>query len=150
MIENKIVEDIKASMKSGDKKKTETLRFLSSAIKSKKIDECVRDGELADDKVVSVIQKLVKQRQESIEQFKQGNRLDLVEKETAELKVLEGYLPAQMSEDEVRKIVDAALVKTGAKTRKEMGLVMREVMAAVAGRADGKIISKMVNEKLVN
>src|SRR5438105_1085517 len=102
-IKDRIAEDMKAAMKSGDKAKLGAVRMLHAAIRKKEIDDRV---DLDDAAVTKVIGSLVKQRQDSIEQFTTGNRMDLVEKETAELKLLQGYLPAQMSQDELIKIIE--------------------------------------------
>lgn len=146
MLEKELPEILKQSMKDGLKVKVSVLRMVLSEIKNKKIEEGLK--ELTDDKVISLIQKMARQHKESIEQFKSGDRSDLVKKEEDELAVLEEYLPEQLSEDEVKKIVSEVIEATGAASPADMGGVMREVMARVAGRADGKVISALVKEKL--
>jgi uncharacterized protein YqeY len=144
-IKERISEDMKGAMKSGDKAKLAAVRMLHAAIRKKEIDDRI---DLDDAAVTKVISSLVKQRQDSIEQFTAGNRMDLVEKETAELKLLQGYLPEQMSEAELIKIVEGAIQEAGAKTQKEMGAVMKVLMPKVAGKADGKLVNQLVRERL--
>jgi uncharacterized protein YqeY len=103
---------------------------------------------LEDNDVVAVIRKQVRERQDSIEQFQKGNRLDLAEKETKELEILKSYLPPEFSPEEIKKIIEEAISVTGAQDMKDMGKVMKEVTAKVAGQADGKLISDLVKERL--
>ena len=142
----KIMNEIKDAMRSKDSVKLNTLRFLQSAIKNREIE--LRPNPMTDDESMSVIKKLVKQRKESIEQYKAGNRQDLVDQETAELKILETYLPAQMSKEQVEKLVLDVISSMGAKTIKEMGPVMKEVLAKSGGAADNKLVSELVRSKL--
>lgn len=137
--------DLKESMKSGDKFRTETLRGLKSAIKYVEIDT---DGEMSDQDVEAVIAKQAKQRRDSIEEFKKGGREDLVEQEAAELAILETYLPEQMSEEEIRAMVETAIAELGVTDIKGMGQVMQRVMADLKGQADGKVVNKIVRECL--
>lgn len=146
-IKERISEDMKAAMKSGDKAKLAAVRMLHSAIRKKEIDDRT---DLDDAGAIKIISSLVKQRQDSIEQFKAGNRQDLVEKETAELKLLQAYLPEQMSQDELVKIVEAAIQEANAKSAKDMGAVMKVLLPKVAGKADGKLVNQLVREKLPN
>lgn len=144
-IKEKISEDTKNAMKSGDKNKVGALRMLHSAIRKKEIDDRI---DLDDTGVTKIIASLVKQRQDSIEQFKAGNRQDLVDKETAELILLQSYMPAQMPESELVKIIDSAIQEANAKTQKEMGAVMKILMPKVSGKADGKLVNQLVRERL--
>jgi len=137
--------DPKESMKSGDKFRTEVLRGLKSAIKYAEIEA---DGEMSDQDVEVVIAKQAKQRRDSIEEFKKGGREDLVEREAAELVILEAYLPEQMSEDEIRAIVESAIAELGVTDMKGMGQVMKRVMADLQGQADGKVVNQIVRECL--
>ena len=132
-------------MKSGDKERLSTVRMLMSAIKYKEVDA---HRELTDEETIAVISSLVKQRQDSIEQFTKGNRLDLVEKESKELEVLRTYLPPQLSEAEVRDIIKKAVAETGATGQKDMGKLMKVVMPQVKGKADGKMVNDIVKELL--
>lgn len=145
-IREKILADIKSAMVSKDTIKLNTLRFLQAAIKNKEIDS--RPNPITADDVMGVIKKLVKQRKESIEQFSAAGRMDLADQEKAELIVMEAYLPAQMTAEQVTQIVEAAIASTGAKTIKDMGTVMKDVMAKTAGAADGKMISEIIKSKL--
>lgn len=138
-------ETMKAAMKSGDKDLVSFTRNLHALIRKKEIDDKV---ELDDAGIQKIIQSAVKQRQDSIEQFKSGGRQDLVDKETAELKFLMGYMPQQMSEDEVRKIVDWAVTEAKATSAKDMGNVMKLLMPKVQGRADGKLVNQLVKERI--
>ena len=144
-IKERISVDMKDAMKSGDKAKLNAIRMLHAAVRKKEIDD---RADLDDAGVLKVISTLVKQRQDSIEQFKAGNRQDLVDKEEAELKLLQGYMPAQMSKDELVKIVEASIAEANAKTQKDMGAVMKVLMPKVAGKADGKLVNQLVRERL--
>lgn len=145
-IREKIVADMKEAMKSKDQLRLETIRFLQAAIKNKEIDS--RPNPITEDDVMGVIKRLVKQRKESIDQYQQAARQDLVDKESAELKVLEAYLPAQMGREELEKIVADIIAETKASSAKDMGVVMKAVIAKTAGSADGKMISEVVKSKL--
>lgn len=145
-IREKITADVKAAMLAKDSVKLNTLRFLQSAIKNKEIDS--RPTPITADDVMAVIKKLVKQRKESIEQFSAANRMDLADQEAAELKVLEAYMPTQMGQADVEKIVNDVIAAVGAKSVKDMGTVMKETQARTAGQADGKMISEIIKAKL--
>src|SRR5690242_2847702 len=151
------MDDLKAAMKSGDKVRLSVIRMVQSSLKNKEIDDRVKPADpndkrtqdqKDDESVLAVLKTLVKQRKDSIEQFTAGGRQDLVDQETAELKIIEGYLPQQMGRPEVEAIVAAAIQESGAKTAKEMGAVMKIVIAKTQGRADGKLISELVKAKL--
>lgn len=146
-LREKITADVKTAMLAKDSVKLNTLRFLQSAIKNKEIDS--RPNPITADDVMGVIKKLVKQRKESIEQFSSAGRADLADQETAELKVLEAYMPTQMGKDQVEKIIADVIAALGAKTVKDMGPVMKETMARTAGSADSKMISEIIKSKLV-
>ncbi len=145
-IREKILADIKSAMVSKDTVKLNTLRFLNASIKNKEIDS--RPTPITSDDIMAVLKKLVKQRKESIEQFSAAGRTDLSDAETAELKVLEAYLPAQMTREQVEAVVVEVIAATGAKTVKEMGIVMKETQVRTAGSADGKMISEIIKSKL--
>ena len=138
--------DIKTAMKSGDKDKVSTLRMLSAAIKNKVIDK--RPEPLTEGDVLDTVRSLIKQRKDSIEQFAKGGRQDLVAKETAEVAVLEVYLPQQLPREEVERMVREAIAQTGAQSAKDMGKVMKALMPVVAGRADNKLLSELVKNAL--
>lgn len=145
-IREQLMADVKTAMKEKNQVKLGALRFLQAAIKNREID--LRPNPITPDEVLGVIKKLVKQRKESIEQYQAGNRQDLVDQESAELKVLEAYLPAQMSRDQIEKIVTEVIAALGAKSVKDMGPVMKEVIARSAGTADNKTVSEVIKSKL--
>lgn len=142
----KIMADVKAAMIAKESLKLGALRMLQAAIKNREIE--VRPEAITKDDVMGVIKKLVKQRKESIEQYQQANRQDLADKEAEELKVLENYLPAQMSREQIEPIVNEVIAALGAKSVKDMGPVMKEVIARTAGTADNKIVSEIIKAKL--
>ncbi|MFH1641143.1 MAG: GatB/YqeY domain-containing protein [Candidatus Omnitrophota bacterium] len=146
MLEEKILNDYKEAMKSKDTIKSSTLSMLRAEIINVAIAK--KKKSLDDSEVITVIKKQVKQHQDSIEQFKQGNRLDLADKETRELEILKAYLPAELPIEEIKKIIEEALSSTQAKELKDMGKVMKEVTSKIAGRADGKLVSDLVRERL--
>ncbi len=144
-IKDEINRDLKEGMKSGDKLRTETLRSLKSAIRYAEIEA---NSELDETEVMGVIAKQAKQRRDSIVEFKKGNRSDLVEKEQAELEILEQYLPAQMSEAEIRQKAQAIIAELGVNDIKGMGQVMKRLMADLKGQADGKVVNQVVRQLL--
>ncbi len=137
--------DIKNALKAGAKDKLLTLRMLSAALKNKQID---KRRPLTEEEVSETVRSLLKQRKDSIEQFGKGGRQDLVDKETAEVAVLEVYLPQQMSREEIELMVRDAVVRTGAQGFRDMGKVMKELLPLVGGRADGKLVSELVKQAL--
>ena len=145
-IREKMNADLKSAMKDRDQLKMDAIRFVQSAIKNREIE--LRPNPINQDEVLAVLKKLVKQRKESIEQYQTAGRADLVDKETSELKIIEAYLPAQMGREQVQKIVDEVVVEMGAKSIKEMGAVMKAVIAKTQGAADNKLVSELVKTKL--
>ena len=137
--------DIKTALKSGAKDKLSALRMLSAALKNKQID---KRRPLTEEEVVETVRSLIKQRKDSIEQFAKGGRQDLVDKETAEVVVLEVYLPQQLSREELDAMVRDAVTQTGAQGAKDMGKVMKALIPMVGGRADGKLVSELVKQTL--
>ena len=137
--------DIKNAMKSGAKDKVSALRMLSAAIKNKQIE---KREPLVDGEIVDTVRSLIKQRKDSIEQFAKGGRQDLVDKETAEVAVLEVYLPQQMAREEIEKIVREVIAQTGALGAKDLGKVMKALVPLLAGRADNKLVSELVKSSL--
>jgi len=137
-IKAKIASDVKEAMKAKDVKKRDALRLLMSAFKQIEVDKRV---ELSDEDVISIVQKQIKQRNDSIEQFKKAGRDDLIEKEQAEIDIFTLYLPAQLSDDELNEAIKAIIEKTGAQTIKELGKVMGIASKELQGVADGKRIS---------
>ena len=145
-IKEQLTADMKEAMKNHEKDRLSVIRLVRGAIRQAEIDGGHK--ELNDDEVIGVISKEVKMRKDSIDEFKKGNRDDLVAKTQAEIDVLMPYLPAQLSEDEVRALVKEAVEKTGAKTPKDMGKVMGMASKKMAGRADGRAISTIVKKLL--
>lgn len=146
MLEDTILNDYKEAMKTKDAVKVSTLSFLRAAMQNLAIEK--RKEKLEDEDIVSIIKKQIKQRQDSIEQFKKGSRLDLADKEIKEAEILKVYLPKELSIDEIKKMIEEALSKTGASGPKDMGRVIKEVMSKAAGCADGKLVSDLVKERL--
>jgi uncharacterized protein YqeY len=144
-LKEKIDADIKGALKSGAKDKVSALRMLSAALKNKQID---KRRPLTDDEVIETVRSLIKQRKDSIEQFAKGGRQDLVDKETAEIPVLEVYLPKQLSREEVEAMVRDAVAQTGAQGPKDMGKVMKALVPLIGGRADNKLVSELVKNAL--
>ena len=138
--------DIKSAMKEKNMAKLNALRMVQSAFKNREIE--LRPNPMSEDEHLVVIKKLVKQRKESIETYQQAGRQDLVDAETAELKLLESYLPAQMGREQIEKIVAEVIAATGISSVKQMGVVMKEVQARTAGAADNKIVSEVIKSKL--
>jgi uncharacterized protein YqeY len=145
-LRDKIMADVKAAMIAKESLKLTALRGLQAAIKNREID--MRPDPITPEEVINVVKKLVKQRKESIDQFSQAGRQDLVDQESAELKVLEVYLPAQMGREQIEALVVEVIAVTGAKTVKDMGPVMKEVIARANGAADNKIVSEVIKAKL--
>ena len=147
MLEDQILNDFKQAMKDKDSVKSSTLSFLRSQMKYVMIDK--RAEKLSDEDVVAVIKKQIKQRQDSIEQYEKGKRMDLADKEKQELAILKSYLPQEMSADELRPLIEEAIKEAQATSIKEMGMVMKLVMPRVAGKADNKLVSEQVKEALL-
>ncbi|MFA5355880.1 MAG: GatB/YqeY domain-containing protein [Candidatus Omnitrophota bacterium] len=146
MFEEKIFNDYKEAMKSRDALKSSVLSYLRAAMMSAALEK--KKNNLDDNECIAVIKKQVKQRQDSIEQFQKGNRQDLADKEIKELVILKSYLPEELPDLEVRKIIEEAVLLTSASSMKDMGRVMKEVSAKIAGRADSKLVSDLVKERL--
>lgn len=145
-LKQQILDDTKEAMKARNADKVNTLRFLQAAVKNKEIE--VRPNALTDEDVVTVLRKSVKQRQDSIEQYVSAGRTDLADKEKMELSIIEGYLPKQMSADQIEAVVKQAIKDVGATSPKEMGAVMKAVQAKTQGTADNKIVSEIVKKLL--
>jgi uncharacterized protein YqeY len=145
-IRERILSDVKTSMKEKNTVRLNTLRFLQAAIKNCEID--MRPNPITENDVMGVIRKLVKQRKESIEQYSAGGRQDLVDSEAAELRILEEFLPAQMSREKLEQIVSEVITALNAKTVKDMGSVMKEVISRAQGQADNKTVSELIKSKL--
>jgi Uncharacterized conserved protein len=145
-LKERIDADLKDAMRSKDELGTSVLRMLKSAVKYKEVEP--GGHALEDGGVLAVIQTLIKQRRDSVEQFRAGGRPELADKEEREISKLQSYLPAQLSPDELRAEVRAAIAQVGAKGPKDMGAVMKALMAKVQGRAEGKAVSEAVKAEL--
>jgi uncharacterized protein len=144
-LKERITEDMKSAMRAGEKERLGTIRLALAAIKQREVDERIA---LDDAQVLAVLEKMIKQRKEAITQFQAGGRADLVAKESAEVSILEGYLPARMSDAELDALIAAAIASTGAASAKDMGKVMALVKSQAQGRADMGAVSSRVKEKL--
>ena len=144
-LKNQIIEDMKSAMKAGEKDRLKVVRLIRAAIKQVEIDKRI---ELDDAAVLAVLDKMVKQRRDSVDQFEKGNREDLAAIERAEIVVLEDYLPEQLSADELAAMVDEVIAATGAEGIRDMGKVMGQIKARAAGRADMGAVSATVKERL--
>jgi uncharacterized protein len=147
MLRDKIDADLNYSLKNRETAKVSTLRFLKSAMQNMAIE---KRKDLEDEEIISVIKKQVKQRKDSIEGFRKGNRMDLVDKEEKELRILEEYLPEELSRENIILIIKQAIAESGAVSIKDMGNVIKLVMAKAKGQADGSMVSVIVKEELSN
>ncbi len=144
----KINQDITAAMKAKDAERLSTLRMMKTALKNKEL-ETDKDSTLSEAEAIKVLQSLLKQRRDSIEQYTNAGRQELADKEAAEMKIIEEYLPAALDEAAIDQIVAAAIAETGAASPAQMGLVMKATMAKLAGQTvDGKVVSAIVKAKL--
>ena len=146
-LKEKITEDMKAAMRAKESARLSAIRLLLSAMKQREVDERI---ELSDADIMGIIEKMIKQRRESIVQYEKGARADLAEAEQFEVGVLSAYLPQQMGEAEVAQAIDAALVESGAKAMPDMGKVMAILKPKLAGRADMGRVSALVKSKLTS
>jgi uncharacterized protein YqeY len=145
-LREKLMADLKVAMVAKDTLKVNTIRFVQAAVKNREID--LRPHPITSEEVMGVFKKLVKQRKESIDQFQAAGRQDLVDQETAELKILEAYLPAQMSREQIEKIVSDVVHELGASSIKDMGSVMKETVNRTQGLADNKLVSELIRAQL--
>jgi uncharacterized protein len=144
-LKDRLTEDMKTAMRAADKERLGTVRLALAAIKQREVDERIA---LDDGQVLAVLEKMIKQRREAITQFQSGGRADLVSKETAEIAVLQQYLPAQMSESEIDALIREAIQATGAASIKDMGKVMAAVKPKAQGRTDMGALSARIKQKL--
>lgn len=145
-IRERLMSDLKIAMRDKNQLRMDTIRFLQSAIKNREIE--LRPAPISSEDVMGVLRRLVKQRKESIEQYQAGGRPDLVEKENAELLILEAYLPAQMSREQVVDMVGSVIADLKATSIKDMGAVMKACVAKSQGTADNKVLSEVIKSKL--
>ena len=146
-IKSLLEESVKNSMRDRNKEKTSTLRMAISEIKKEEIDKRI---ELSDEEIIKILQRMIKQRKESISQFEQAGREELADKENSEILILQDFLPEQMSEEEIKVYVDEAIIESGASTPQDMGKVMGSLKSKLKGNVDMGIVSKLVKESLAN
>lgn len=144
-LKNTITEEIRDSLKQGEKERVSALRLLLAAIKQKEIDTRLQ---LDDSEIVKIINKLAKQRKESISQYQAAGRMDLVKKEQFELNLLSGYLPSQLNEKELEQFIDETLDQSNLKTKEEMGKLMGILASKLKGKADLALVNKILRGKL--
>lgn len=145
-LKQQILSDLTASMKAQTAERTSTLRMVKAALVNREIE---KGGELDDDELMKLLRSLVKQRRDSVEQYSNAGRQDLADKETAEIGVIEGYLPQAASQEEIEEAVKAVIAETGAASMKDMGRVMKAAQSKLAGKnADGRTISEVVKANL--
>ncbi len=144
-LKDRITDDMKTAMRAGEKERLATIRLILAAIKQREVDERIA---LDDTQVLTVVEKMVKQRKEAISQFEDGGRADLVAKEQAEIVILQTYLPAQLSDAELDALIAEAMASTGASTIKDMGKVMGVVKSKAQGRADMALVGARIKQKL--
>jgi uncharacterized protein YqeY len=145
-LREQVLADIKTAMKSKEADRLSAIRMLQAAIKNREIE--LRPNEITESDILAVVKKMTKQRKDSITEFEKAGRQDLVDKEKFELSVIEKYMPAQMSLEDITRHVEDAIKSLAATTQKQMGAVIKEVMAKTEGLADGKVISDLVRSKL--
>ena len=144
-LEERLIDEMKQAMKANDKLRLSTIRMIRTSVKNKEIEQRKK---LDDDVIFKVIQGMVKKGEESIEQFKLGGRMDLVEKETKEIEILKSYLPNPLSQEEILKIIDQTIEETQASSLKDLGKVMKSVMPKLGGRAEGALVNQLVKDRL--
>ena len=144
-IKNRINEDMKTAMRAQAKERLATIRLIMAALKQREVDERI---ELSDEQILATLTKMIKQRRDSISQFEAGNRADLAQKEAEEIRVIQEYLPAQLSEAEIEQAVAAAILEANALSAKDMGKVMGLLKTRLQGKADMTVVSTRVKEKL--
>ena len=147
-IKDRLVKDMKDAMRSGDKLRLSVIRMLRAAVKDEEIKKGGIKYNLSDEETLEVLARAAKQRKDAIAQYKKAQRNDLVEKETKELNIIQEYLPKQLTEEEIKKIVKETIDEVGASSPRELGKVMKILMPKVKGLADGKLVNQIVREFL--
>lgn len=147
-LKQQLQNDLKEAMKSGDIIKRDTLRMLDAMIKNTEIEKLKKEEGLSDEEAQAVIARAIKQRRDSMEQYKSGGRADLAEKESKEIEILSAYMPAQLGEDKIREIIKAVISETGASSKADMGKVMGQAMGKLKGQTDGNVVKRIVEEEL--
>jgi hypothetical protein len=147
-LKQNILNDLNEAMKSGDTLKRDTLRFLLSAVKNVEIEKKKKETGLTDEEILEVIARSIKQRKDSVEQYTAGGRLDLAAKEQKEINILMSYMPEQLGEEAIRKIVKETIVEVTAVSKADIGKVMSSVMKKLKGKADGSAVKKIVEDSI--
>lgn len=144
-LKERLSQEMKEAMKARDSLRLTTIRMILTAIKNKEIE---KKRELDDQEVTAILSTMLKQRREAADAYRKGERDELAKKEESEIEILQDFLPPQLSNEEIAKVIDSAIEETGAGSLKEMGAVMKIVSARTAGQADGKVVSEMVRKRL--
>jgi hypothetical protein len=144
-LEERLVDEMKQAMRSSDKVRLSTIRMIRAAVKNKEIE---LRKKIDDEEIQRVIQGMLRRNEESIEQFRLGGRMDLVDKESQEGDILKSFLPQALSTEEMLKVIDESIQETQASSLKDLGKVMKSVMPKLTGKADGKVINQLVKERL--
>lgn len=144
-LEERLVDEMKQAMRSSDKVRLSTIRMIRAAVKNKEIE---LRKKVDDEEIQKVIQGMLRRNEESIEQFRLGGRMDLVDKESQEGDILKSFLPQALSTEEILKVIDESIQETQASSLKDLGKVMKSVMPKLTGKADGKVINQLVKERL--
>lgn len=146
-LSERLSDDLKKALKTGEKDKISVIRMIKAAVKNKEIE---KGSSLGDEEIYAVLMSLTRQRKDSIEQFSKAGRQDLAEKETRELSIVQSYLPQQLTEEELKVIIEDAVKEVAASGPGDMGKVMKSVMPKVKGQVDGRLVSELVKKVLVN
>jgi uncharacterized protein len=144
-LEERLIDEMKEAMKSNDKLRLSTIRMIRSAAKNKEIEQRQK---LNDEDIQRVIQGMIRRGEDSLEQFRAGGRMDLVEKESKELEILRSFLPQSLSQEDILKVIDQSVEEVQASSLKDLGKVMKSVMPKLQGKADGKLVNQLVKERL--
>ena len=144
-LDGRLMDEMKQAMRSNDKLRLSTIRLVRTAVKNKEIE---LRRPLEDEEILKVIQGMVRRSEESIEQFRLGRRMDLVEKESTEMEILKSFLPQSLTREEILKLIEDSIRETEASSLKDLGKVMKSVMLKTAGKADGKVVNQLVKERL--
>ena len=144
-LEERLIDEMKEAMKSNDKLRLSTIRMIRSAAKNKEIEQRQK---LNDEDIQRVIQGMIRRGEDSLEQFRAGGRMDLVEKESKELEILRSFLPQSLSQEDILKMIDQSVEEVQASSLKDLGKVMKSVMPKLQGKADGKLVNQLVKERL--
>ena len=144
-LEERLIDEMKEAMKSNDKLRLSTIRMIRSAAKNKEIEQRQK---LNDEDIQRVIQGMIRRGEDSLEQFRSGGRMDLVEKESKELEILRSFLPQSLSQEDILRIIDQSVEEVQASSLKDLGKVMKSVMPKLQGKADGKLVNQLVKERL--